>query len=95
MDFGKQLPKLRHLNFFQLIPSSSLNQSSMKHHYPRFTWAIGLLLMLVTQRGMAQTFVNPLPIPDTIDAAVINLSLDIETHNFNDFAVGQPLNDTL
>lgn len=67
----------------------------MKHHYPRLSWAIGLLLMLVTQQGMAQTFVNPLPIPDTIDAAVINLSLDIETHNFNDFAVGQPLNDTL
>lgn len=64
----------------------------MRHFYA-YPLAV-LALWMVAQNSHAQVFSNALPIPDTIHASVINLSLDPEVHVFNQDAIGKPLLDT-
>jgi blue copper oxidase len=67
----------------------------MEHRYPRWFGIVALLLCLGGLRTHAQTFVNQLPIPNTVDNAVVNLSLDVESHNFSPQAGVTDTLDTL
>ena len=56
----------------------------MEINYSRLRLAFAMLFVLGFFSGYSQTytFVNPIPIPDTIDGPIVPFGVDVETHSF-------------
>lgn len=56
---------------------------------------VTVLFLLVAERSIAQTFVNPIPIPYLMTGDTFNLRVDTATHNFNPNSPGDSVNAPL
>lgn len=67
----------------------------MKSFYPKLLGLSVFISLFGMHTLQAQSFINPLPIPDTIDVTSDTLTLDVESHNFNPNGGSDTLNTSI